>query len=93
MNKCNNYELCSNMTDTTDLCEKCSVYYGKLTFTNLLDECYICTNTKKMLKLCCDKHFVCMECWDQLCKSYWASYKPAEKRGPPKCPFCRQAIW
>jgi hypothetical protein len=56
-------------------------------------ECYIYTYTKKMIKLCCDKHFICIECWDQLCKTYCASYKPGEKRGPPKCPFCRQSIW
>jgi hypothetical protein len=37
MNKCNNYELCYNMTDTNNLCEKCSVYYGKLTFTNVIE--------------------------------------------------------
>lgn len=94
MNKCDNYQLCNNSIDNpTGLCEKCNVFYGKLTFTNIVDECFICITDKTLVKLCCDKHYMCIDCWDTLCKVWWANYKPGEKRGAPKCPFCRQSIW
>lgn len=89
LKKCHNYEYCkrsmpSFMIDlNNEMCVYCAVYIGKLYFQNKTEQCPICLEKKKVVKISCQKHSFCLECW----KKY------TEANIKITCPMCRENIW
>lgn len=89
LKKCHNYEYCkrsmpSFMIDlNNEMCVYCAVYIGKLYFQNKTEQCPICLEKKEVVKISCQKHSFCLECW----KKY------TEANIKITCPMCRENIW
>ena len=65
------------------LCGNCYFELGDVKFTEIIDECQICLEEKKLTKVNCEKHLFCFDCW----KTYCATGKGR------CCPICRKKIW
>jgi hypothetical protein len=88
--RCPNYSVCHREVPKyvldiyRGICggPKC-LWLGKLMFTRMKDECVICCETKRMVKLECD-HMFCSKCIQD--------FALTSKTYPAKCPLCRGAL-
>ena len=84
---CRNYKYCRNklykrLKETNfSLCDRCLNRFGKFELSDEIEECCVCFETVKMIKLTC-AHKICNECW----------YKIAFKFENKFCPLCRSSI-
>lgn len=87
--KCINYIICNKKSpqwvlDCHNGCcgANCDIQYGPLTFLEEEDECCICFEDKKMIKLLCNHKF-CLDCIIKHC----------DNSGMSKCPLCRNILY
>jgi hypothetical protein len=67
------------------MCVNCAVQMGPHTYTNQVEECCVCLETKIMLILKCN-HKVCNDCW------YNITNEGSESdEHNPLCPLCRNS--
>jgi hypothetical protein len=91
LTECHNFRYCQKklpkwiLDIKNGMCDHCEIMIGKITFTNTQDTCPICLDTKEMIKISCEKHTLCLECWTTLSKT--------DRPEPMKCPLCRESIW
>jgi len=102
--QCRNYECCkAKLPSCIALCHKgmcmnCAVLLGPHTFTDEVDECCVCLDTKQMLVLQKCKHKICYNCWSKIAqvdvryslteeeREIWDEYNFWDTR---RCPLCR----
>lgn len=90
--KCHNYKMCGIkepkwvLNCDHGMCHNCAVYFGRMRFLDVKDDCPVCMEHKDLIQVSCGKHNVCLDCWKHM----------AENRDGPfplKCPLCRESIW
>lgn len=87
--KCQNFIICNNKAPFWFLdCHNgtcgsnCDMQYGPLTFLEDIEECCVCFENKKMVKLLCDHKF-CLDCIKQECNNLRTN----------RCPLCRNVLY
>jgi len=102
--QCRNYECCKKKLPLcvtrchNGMCMSCAVLLGPHTFTDEVDECCVCLDTKQMLVLQKCKHKTCYNCWSKIAqvdvryslmeeeREIWDEYNFWDTR---RCPLCR----
>ena len=84
---CRNHKYCKGKlykrlnVKNFNLCNRCLTRFGKFELSNEINECCVCLEYLRLIKLPCN-HNICNECW------YKISFKNVTKR----CPLCRIVI-
>lgn len=90
--ECHNYRLCGEKNPqwlldcNNGMCHHCAVMIGKIKFLDVKEECPVCMETKDMIKISCEKHNLCIDCWKQMSET-------KDRPVPLSCPLCRESIW
>jgi len=91
LQECRNIKFCKTKMPQwildchNGLCDKCLVQMGNHIKTNIVQECPICFEDKRMIKLQCN-HFLCNECWYSITKEVLSKENIEEY---VECPICR----
>lgn len=86
--ECRNYKYCKQtLPNWIKLCRNgmdmnCVFQMGPHIFTNIVEDCCICLDNKRMILLKC-KHRVCNDCWFNITKEALLCNQN------PVCPLCR----
>jgi len=89
--ECHNYKFCGIKLPQwvldchRGMCSDCAVNYGRIKFLTVKDDCPVCLVNKDMIEISCEKHKICLECWQQ-----WSE---TSNQIPLTCPLCRESIW
>jgi hypothetical protein len=92
LKECHNYRLCETkhpecfLNCHNGMCLYCAMSIGKIIFTGEMDECHICMDMKELIRISCNLHKLCLDCWKKMSDN-------EERTSVMKCPFCRKSIW
>lgn len=87
--ECHNYKVCGKklprwvLNCHNDMCADCAITIGKVKFFEVVDDCPICLDNVELVQISCEKHSICLKCWQTI----------GELTVDAKCPLCRQSIW
>jgi hypothetical protein len=65
------------------LCGNCYFEFGPVKLMGISGECPICLELKQMVRIVCENHLFCLQCWKDFCG----------KGKGVACPICRKLIW